>query len=267
MIAIAIAWFLLGLLLLALGGDSIVKAVSGLAQRLGASPFTAGLLLLGVTTSLPELAVNARALAVGQPELALGNAVGSSIVNLGLTLAVAAIAAPLLLRARLPQLQARLRLAIVGDGPLLASLREQASAAGVADAVWLPGARSDVPDILRSFDVFAMSSIAEGTPGSALEAMASALPVVGTRVGGIPEVVEEGVTGLLVPPSDAQAMAQALEQYLAAPELAQRHGQAGRERVLRKYSMAAMVAAYQEMYDSLCERKLKTRRAVPSCAE
>lgn len=173
----------------------------------------------------------------------------------------------LLLRARLPQLQARLRLAIVGDGPLLASLREQASAAGVADAVWLPGARSDVPDILRSFDVFAMSSIAEGTPGSALEAMASALPVVGTRVGGIPEVVEEGVTGLLVPPSDAQAMAQALEQYLAAPELAQRHGQAGRERVLRKYSMAAMVAAYQEMYDSLCERKLKTRRAVPSCAE
>lgn len=94
MIAIAIAWFLLGLLLLALGGDSIVKAVSGLAQRFGASPFTAGLLLLGVTTSLPELAVNARALAVGQPELALGNAVGSSIANLGLTLAVAAIAAP-----------------------------------------------------------------------------------------------------------------------------------------------------------------------------
>ena len=101
MIAISIAWFLLGLLLLALGGDSIVKAVSGLAQRFGASAFTAGLLLLGVATSLPELAVNARALALGQPELALGNAIGSSIANLGLTLAVAAIAAPLLLRARL----------------------------------------------------------------------------------------------------------------------------------------------------------------------
>jgi len=101
MIAISIAWFLLGLLLLALGGDSIVKAVAGLAQRFGASAFTAGLLLLGVATSLPELAVNARALWVGQPELALGNAIGSSIANLGLTLAVAAIAAPLLLRARL----------------------------------------------------------------------------------------------------------------------------------------------------------------------
>lgn len=101
MIAIAIAWFLLGLLLLALGGDSIVKAVSGLAQRFGASAFIAGLLLLGITTSLPELAVNARALVVGQPELALGNAVGSSVVNLGLTLAMAAMVAPLLLRARL----------------------------------------------------------------------------------------------------------------------------------------------------------------------
>lgn len=101
MIAISIAWFLLGLLLLALGGDSIVKAVAGLAQRFGASAFAAGLLLLGVATSLPELAVNARALLVGQPELALGNAIGSSIANLGLTLAVAAIGAPLLLRARL----------------------------------------------------------------------------------------------------------------------------------------------------------------------
>lgn len=116
MIAIAIAWFLLGLLLLALGGESIVKAVSGLAQRFGTSAFTAGLLLLGVTTSLPELAVNARALAVGQPELALGNAVGSSIVNLGLTLAIAAIAAPLLLRARL---QSVLWWALLGAALLL----------------------------------------------------------------------------------------------------------------------------------------------------
>lgn len=101
MIAIATAWFLLGLLLLALGGDSIVKGVSGLAQRAGARPFTAGLLLMTVATSLPELAVNGRALALAQPELALGNAVGSTLANLGLTLGMAALAAPLLLRARL----------------------------------------------------------------------------------------------------------------------------------------------------------------------
>jgi len=97
----ATAWFLLGLLLLALGGDSIVKAASGLAQRFGASPFVAGLLLVTFGTSLPELVVNARAFVVGAQDLALGNAVGSNIVNVGLTMALAALAAPLLVRARL----------------------------------------------------------------------------------------------------------------------------------------------------------------------
>jgi len=96
------AWgyFVLGLVLLALGGDSIVKGASGLAQRLGASPFVAGLLLIAFGTSLPELAVNARAVWVGSQELALGNAVGSNIVNLGLTLGVAALVAPVLVRMR-----------------------------------------------------------------------------------------------------------------------------------------------------------------------
>lgn len=96
------AWgyFALGLLLLALGGDSIVKGASGLAQRIGASPFVAGLLLIAFGTSLPELAVNARAVWVGSQELALGNAVGSNIVNLGLTLGLAAVVAPILVRMR-----------------------------------------------------------------------------------------------------------------------------------------------------------------------
>ncbi|OAX54298.1 calcium/sodium antiporter [Xanthomonas graminis] len=99
--ASAIGLVLVGLLLLALGGDSIVKAASGLAQRCGASPFVAGLLLVAFGTSLPELAVNARAYAVGAQDLALGNAVGSNIANLGLTLALAALAAPLLVRTRM----------------------------------------------------------------------------------------------------------------------------------------------------------------------
>ena len=97
------AWgfFVLGLVLLALGGDSIVKGASGLAQKLGASPFVAGLLLIAFGTSLPELFVNAYAIAKGQPELALGNAVGSNIANFGLSLGLAAVAAPLLVRMRL----------------------------------------------------------------------------------------------------------------------------------------------------------------------
>ena len=92
--------FVLGLVLLALGGDSIVKGASGLAQRFGASPFAAGLVLVAFATSLPELAVNLHAIARGQAALALGNAVGSNVANFGLTLGAAALAAPLLVRWR-----------------------------------------------------------------------------------------------------------------------------------------------------------------------
>jgi sugar transferase (PEP-CTERM/EpsH1 system associated) len=168
---------------------------------------------------------------------------------------------------RMPEQRAQLRLAIVGDGPLLEKLRAKVAAAGIADQVWLPGARTDIADILRGLDIFAMSSIAEGTPGSALEAMASGLPVVGTRVGGIPEVIADGVTGLLVPASDPAAMAQALERYARSPAMTREHGAAGRERVQRHYNMNAMVAGYQSMYDTLCERKTSFRKNIKSCVE
>jgi sugar transferase (PEP-CTERM/EpsH1 system associated) len=172
-----------------------------------------------------------------------------------------------LLRQHLPAHAARLRLAIVGDGPLLAALRARAEAAGVADVVWFPGARTDIALLLREFDIFAMSSIAEGTPGSALEAMATALPVVGTRVGGIPEVIADGVTGTLVPASDPAAMAAALSLYVQERALATVHGAAGRERLLRLYNMTAMVAAYESLYDALCERKTTFRKPKQPCAE
>jgi len=96
----AIGLFLLGLVLLALGGDSIVKGASGLAQRFGASPLVAGLVLVAFGTSVPEIAVNLHAIAAGHPDLALGNAIGSNVVNFGLTLGAAALAAPLLVRWR-----------------------------------------------------------------------------------------------------------------------------------------------------------------------
>jgi cation:H+ antiporter len=97
------AWglFALGLVLLALGGDTLVKGASGLAQKFGLSPFTAGLLLVAFGTSLPELFVNGAALLHGEPALALGNAVGSNLVNLGLTLPVAALCGTVLVRMRL----------------------------------------------------------------------------------------------------------------------------------------------------------------------
>lgn len=97
------AWglFALGLVLLALGGDTLVKGASGLAQKAGLSPFTAGLLLVAFGTSLPELFVNGAALLQGEPALALGNAVGSNLVNLGLVLPVAALCGTVLVRLRL----------------------------------------------------------------------------------------------------------------------------------------------------------------------
>ena len=92
--------FLLGLAFLMLGGDSVVKGASGLAKQFGLSPFVTGLVLVAFATSVPELVVNARAAIVGAQSLALGNAVGSNLVNFGLTLGLAAIAAPLVVRWR-----------------------------------------------------------------------------------------------------------------------------------------------------------------------
>jgi cation:H+ antiporter len=96
----ATLWFLLGLVLLALGGDSTVRGIAGLGRRLGWPPFAVGLVLVTLATSIPELVVNFHAVAAGQADLALGNAVGSNVVNVGLTLAFAAIAAPLVVRWR-----------------------------------------------------------------------------------------------------------------------------------------------------------------------
>jgi cation:H+ antiporter len=96
----ALGWCVLALVFLALGGDSVLKGASGLSRRFQWSPFVTGLLLVAFGTSIPELAVNARAFFTGSQSLALGNAIGSNIVNFGLTLGLAAIVAPLLVRWR-----------------------------------------------------------------------------------------------------------------------------------------------------------------------
>jgi len=168
----------------------------------------------------------------------------------------------ILLRAQLPEHAQRLKLSIVGDGPLLAQVREQVAAAGITDAVWLPGARADIAEVLQTFTVFVLPSFAEGTPVSMLEAMASSLPVVASKVGGIPEVVVEGEHGMLVPPGDVTALAGALARYVQAPELARRHGMAARERIERGFSMHAMLAAYAALYDSLLQHKRGARAVV-----
>ncbi|MBK4734278.1 TIGR03088 family PEP-CTERM/XrtA system glycosyltransferase [Noviherbaspirillum pedocola] len=164
-----------------------------------------------------------------------------------------------LLREMLPQ--RALRLVIVGNGPLFEPLKQQVADANLQDAVWLAGSRTDIPELMRDFDVFALPSIAEGTPVTILEAMATGLPVVASKVGGIPEVVDEGATGLLVPPSDARSLAEALAVYARDPALAARHGAAGRQRVERSNSIAAMVSGYARLYDALRATKKSMNKA------
>lgn len=162
----------------------------------------------------------------------------------------------ILLRAQLPAQKEFLRLIIIGDGPLLSCLRSKVIDAGIADVVWLPGARNDIAALMQTFSVFAMTSIAEGTPVVVLEAMASGLPVIATKVGGMPEVIMDNVTGKLVPASDPHAFASVISEYVLAPELVTRHGAAGRQRIESTYSIEAMLDAYTSLYDTLCAAKI-----------
>ncbi|HEX9173232.1 MAG TPA: TIGR03088 family PEP-CTERM/XrtA system glycosyltransferase [Telluria sp.] len=171
------------------------------------------------------------------------------------------------LRQLLPAEADRLRLVLVGDGPLRARLADRIAAAGLQDVAYLAGPRSDVAPVMRSLSLFALPSMAEGTPVTLLEAMASSLPVVATRVGGIPELVVDGSTGTLVPAADPEQLARALASYVGDSDLARRHGAAGRGRVEQHFSMAAMLASYLALYDGLCQTKTTFQNTITPCAE
>ena len=158
-----------------------------------------------------------------------------------------------------PALRDRLRLALVGDGPLRASCRAILEEAGVADLTWLPGELSNVPEVMRGLNCFVLPSLAEGISNTILEAMASGLPVVATDVGGNAELVRHGVTGELIAPADPAALAAVLVRLASDPEAAAQLGRAGREEALRRFSLPAMVATYQSVYDTQLELKSMSR--------
>lgn len=157
--------------------------------------------------------------------------------------------------ARQPAGAPRLWLAWIGEGPERTTLETAAAALGVADQVWLPGARDDIPTLLRGFDVFALASLNEGISYTLLEAMSAGLPVVACAVGGNPEVVVDGVTGRLVPSGDVNRFADALADYVENAPLRHQHGEAGREVVKNRFSMASMQVAYAAIYARLCAGK------------
>jgi sugar transferase (PEP-CTERM/EpsH1 system associated) len=153
--------------------------------------------------------------------------------------------------ARLAAVSADAVLVIAGDGPCRAALERRRSEPDLSGRVLLLGDRPDVPVLLRALDVFALPSIAEGISNTILEAMASGLPVVATATGGNPEVVEAGVTGLLVPVGDRSALAAALGRYVADRHLAAVHGKAGRQRAVEHFSVTRMAERYGDAYRSL----------------
>jgi glycosyltransferase involved in cell wall biosynthesis len=140
---------------------------------------------------------------------------------------------------------------IFGDGELRGELERQVKELHVEKRVILAGFDPNVLGLLKSFDVFVMSSVTEGLGTALLDAMAAARPIVATRAGGIPEVIEDDVNGLLVPPRDAAALADAIVRLLHDAGLRARLAAAGLARVRREFSAARMVAATARVYEDV----------------
>ncbi len=147
------------------------------------------------------------------------------------------------------------RLLLVGDGVRRQWIERLAGERGLSGVVCFTGFRRDVPDLLRALDCFALASVrTEGVPQSLLQALATELPVVASVVGGMPEVVEHGLTGLLVTPGDPQALAAGLLATLREPELARRRAKAGRQLVETRFSRAVTTERVIALYEELLAR-------------
>ncbi|MFZ5644401.1 MAG: glycosyltransferase family 4 protein [Bacillota bacterium] len=137
---------------------------------------------------------------------------------------------------------------VIGDGPLRHELEDEARKLKVADIIIFTGERKDVPGLMPGMDVFVLASVTEGLPLTILEAMVAGRPVVATRVGGIPEIIDEEVNGILVDPGDAMGLAAAVEAVLADKEKAERMGEYARSRVLGNFTACMMVNGIESVY-------------------
>ena len=150
--------------------------------------------------------------------------------------------------------QPNVHFVIVGDGPLRADVEAQVVTLKLTERIHLTGLRRDVPDLLHSFDIFALSSLWEGLPRVLPQAMAAGLPIVATAVDGNAEAVTDGINGLLTPPGDPQAMAAALLRLLNDPFLRRKMGEAGRTRA-EEFSARKMVGDIEVLYEALLDAR------------
>jgi glycosyltransferase involved in cell wall biosynthesis len=144
--------------------------------------------------------------------------------------------------------------AVVKDDAYSGGLARLARHLGIADRVVFTGFRLDIPDLLQEVSVAVLPSLSEGLSNFLLESMAAGVPVVTTRVGGSPEVVVDGETGFLVPASDPETLARAIDTLFSDPDLALRMGQAGRRRMAERFSLEAMTRATERLYRSVLTR-------------
>ena len=140
---------------------------------------------------------------------------------------------------------------VAGDGAHRKALEERAAGLGLGNRILFTGFRTDIADLLAEAAVAVLPSLSEGLSNSLLESMASGVPAIATRVGGNPEVIEDGVTGLLVPPRDAGGLADAMCRLLSDRDLAARFGEAGRRRVAEHFSVDRTVFETERLYCQL----------------
>ncbi len=166
---------------------------------------------------------------------------------------------PLTLVRALGSLEGTFDADLVGDGPLRRTVEEELRRLGLGATVRLLGEREDVATLLAQSDVFVLASRSEGLPLSILEAMAAGLPVVASRVGGVPELVVDGETGLLVRPGDPEQLAAALGRLLADELLRRRLGEAGRARAREHFDLDSVRRAHVDLY-----RRELAKRGLPT---
>jgi sugar transferase (PEP-CTERM/EpsH1 system associated) len=150
-----------------------------------------------------------------------------------------------------PELRDCLRLIMVGDGPERAALSQQIDTLQLSNLVWLAGDREDIPELLRAMDIFVLPSLGEGISNTVLEAMATGLPVIASRVGGNPELVQEGISGLLFPAADVDALTRALATLIDEPSLRRDMGLAAEARIRNSFNWQRTVDSYLGLYDKL----------------
>ncbi len=154
-----------------------------------------------------------------------------------------------------PEFNGLVKLIIIGEGPLRNEAMRLLRQESLDHDAWLPGERKDIAEIMRNLDLFVLPSQAEGISNTILEGMATGLPVVATKVGGNPELVQHNITGSLVTKADPEALAVILQEYILNKDKRQWQGDNGLQRILSEFSLNAMVKQYTDVYDGLVYRE------------